>query len=308
MLALLTHCGSESGTTTGPSPDRSGSGNRAPFIKSAKLLNNPPILSEPAAVQIDAEDPEREAVSFRYQWYVNDAPLVGQTGATLEPSLFRRGRTVSVEIVPSDGNHEGQPYRTAAVPVGNTPPRVISVSLTPEVVHSGDRLLAQVDTFDLDHDLVDLHYRWFKNNMVVNESKDPFLDTKGFRARDVIVVEVTARDSSVTGNSLRSDPIALRNAPPKIISIPPGPAASDRFEYLVRAEDSDGDPLTYKLETGPRGMTIDEKSGYLTWPIPSDEHGTAHVKVGATDGQGGSAYQEFDLIFSVPAPLNPTGG
>jgi hypothetical protein len=307
VIAALTHCGSESGKTTGPSTDQSGSGNLPPVVKSAKILNDPLTLTDPIAIKIDAEDPEREAVSFRYQWYVNDALLVGQTGSTLPADLLRRGQTVSVEITPSDGSRKGQPYRTAAVLVGNTPPRVIRVSLTPQVAHSGDRLEVQVDAIDLDHDLVDLRYRWLKNNAVMKEGEEPFLDTKGLAMRDEIVVEVTAHDPISAGSSLRSDPVILGNSAPKIVSNPPAPETSDHFEYAVKAVDLDGDRLTYQLTTAPPGMTISEESGRINWQIPADQHGIFHVKVVAKDERGGIAYQEFDLNITAPVPAKPAG-
>lgn len=300
VIALLTHCGSESSKTTGPSTDQSTSGNRPPVVKSAKILNDPLTLTEAVAIKIDAEDPEREAVSFRYQWYVNDAPLAGQTGSTLPAELLRRGQAVSVEITPTDGSRKGQPYRTAAVSVGNTPPRVTRVSLTPQIAQSGDRLEVQVDASDMDHDLVDLSYRWLKNNAVVKEGGEPFLDTAGLAVRDEIVVEVTAHDPISTGSSLRSDPVILGNSAPKIVSNPPALGTSDHYEYAVKAVDLDGDRLSYQLEMAPPGMTISEESGRVKWQIPADQHGIFHVKVVVKDGQGGIAFQEFD--FTLPAP------
>lgn len=38
----------------------------------------------------------------------------------------------------------------------------------------------------------------------------------------------------------------------------------DRYEYFVRAVDSDGDRLTYLLESGPPGMTIGVQSKSLS--------------------------------------------
>jgi len=307
VIALLTHYGSESSTKTGPSTDQPVSGNLPPVVKSAKILNDPLTLTDSVAVKIDAEDSEREPVSFRYQWYVNDAPLTGQTGSTLPADLLRRGQTVSVEITPSDGSRNGQPYRTAAVLVGNTPPRVVRVSLTPQIAQSGDRLEVQVDASDPDHDLVYLRYRWLKNNAVVKEGEESFLDTAGLAVRDEIVVEVTAQDRISAGSSLRSDPVILGNSAPKIVSNPPALGTSDHYEYAVRAVDLDGDRLTYQLTTAPPGMTISEESGRINWQIPADQHGIFHVKVVAKDGQGGIAYQEFDLTLTAPVPAKAAG-
>ena len=280
-------------------------GNQPPVITSAKILTDPIPLTGPVAVQVDANDPEREAVSFQYQWYVDNVPLSKQTDATLPAELLRRGQMVMAEITPTDGTHKGQAYRTKSVVVGNTPPRVTAVSLVPQAVRPGDRIEAQVEAVDPDRDRVDLTYKWFRNEAVIKEGEEPFLDTTGLASRDQIVVEVTAHDPALTGNSLRSDPLVLGNSAPKIVSAPPAPGAADRFEYHVRAVDPDGDRLSYQLETAPPGMTIGEASGHIAWTIPPDQHGTFHVKIVAKDGRGGMASQEFDVTLTAGAPAKP---
>ncbi|HXV68349.1 MAG TPA: Ig domain-containing protein [Nitrospira sp.] len=296
--------------TGGSSPGASGSagplkGNQAPAITSARILNDPIPLTGPVAVQVEADDPEREAVSFQYQWYVDNVPLPKQTDATLPAEILRRGQTVMVEIVPTDGTHRGQPYRTKPILVGNTSPKIISISFTPLAVRPGDKIEAQVEAADPDHDRVDLTYKWFRNDAVIQEGEEPFLDTAGLASGDRIVVEVTAHDPAKSGSSLRSDALVLGNSAPTIVSSPPAPGAPDRFEYAVRAVDPDGDRLTYQLESAPPGMTISEASGQIAWSIPADQRGTFHVKVVARDGRGGMASQEFDLTLTAASSAKP---
>lgn len=276
--------------------------NGPPAITSAHILNSPLSLSSPVTVQIEAEDPEREAVSFSYQWYADGTALAGQTQPTLAPEALRRGQTVSVEIIPADGAQKGNAYRTASVVVGNSPPIVTGVSLTPKEVRPGERIEAQVEAMDPDHDRVELAYKWFRNQDSIKEGEEPFLETTGLSSRDQITVEVTARDPSVSGNSLRSDPLVLGNTGPEIRSNPPAPSEQNHYAYSVRAIDPDGDQLTYRLEAAPPGMTIDRQSGRIDWPLPAEQSGTFHVKVIAEDDRGGLAYQEFDLTLSVQTP------
>jgi len=273
----------------------------------AKFVHDPIPLSEPIAVQALAEDPDHDTVTYAYQWYVNGAPVTGQTNSTFPIELLRRGQMVSVEVTPFDGKQQGKAARTPATTVGNTPPHVAMVTLSPQAVQPGARLTAQVEAIDHDHDRVDLTYRWYKNDAILKEGEEPFLDTTGLAPRDQIVVEVTARDPQAVGNTLRSDSITLGNTPPTIVSTPPAPATPDHYEYVVRAMDSDGDPLLYELETAPTGMAIDHQSGYITWIIPPGNRGIFRVKVVAKDGRGGSAYQEFDLALGVALPGKSTG-
>lgn len=298
-------------TGSAPSASSSGppqaSGNRPPTIMFARFLHDPVSLIEPVAVQIYAEDPEREAVSFHYQWFVDGARLDGQTGPTLSSALLRRGQKVSVEIVPADGRQQGAPYRVGPVIVGNTPPAVARIAVDPPTAQPGVRLNAEVEANDPDRDRVDLSYRWFRNNVVVKEGGESFLDTSGFAVRDKVAVEVVPADAMAKGHAVRSSELILGNTPPMIASRPPLPATPERFEYHVRATDADGDRVTYSLETHPAGMVIDEASGLIVWSIPVGQQGTFHVKVVAQDGQGGAAYQEFDLTLSTQPAGNSPG-
>ena len=65
--------------------------------------------------------------------------------------------------------------------------------------------------------------------------------------------------------------------------------------YSVQAIDDDKDSLKYLLEAAPSGMTIDPASGMISWQVAPDVKGTHRVRILVQDGQGGSAYQDFDL-------------
>jgi hypothetical protein len=304
-LFLLASC---KGEPTG-NPSGALSNNKPPAIIAARILGDLPSLAKPIAVQVEAEDPEREAVSFHYQWFVDDAPIAGQINATLPQELLRRGQRVSVEIVPIDtGGQKGIPYRTAAVVIGNTPPFITRVALLPREIKAGEKVEVEMEADDADHDQVTLTYRWFKNDAVVKEGVEPFLDTQGFLPGDAIAVEVTPSDVGGTGPAVKSSRMVLGNSLPRIVSSPPAALAqSDRYEYLVQAIDSDGDHLRYSLASGPPGMTIGERSGLVEWPIPANLIGSFHVKIQARDTHDGAAVQEFDLTLSASAPQKPAG-
>lgn len=305
-MALCSACTGGEGTEA-TAPATRASGNQPPVVTTAVIINTPFSQAAPAAVQIQSEDPEREAISFHYQWYVDNAPIAGQTNATLPPEFFRRGQTVFVEIIPTDGSNKGQPYRTAGVVVGNASPRVTAVSLMPQTARAGDRLEAQVEASDPDHDRVDLTYKWYRNDTVIKEGEDSFLDTIGFAAPDRFAVEVRASDPAGSGHSSKSEPLALGNSGPTIVSTPPTAAVQDRFDYSVQARDPDGDQLTYHLEMAPPGMVIGSESGHIGWQIPTGQQGTFHVKVVAKDEHGGLATQEFDLTLTQKTPSAPPG-
>jgi hypothetical protein len=304
-LFVLAACTKEPAPTSETVPPTLG--NRPPVIHSVTFLHDPVPLTKPISVQVVAEDPEREAVSFQYQWYVDNVPLNGQTNPTLPTDLLRRGQMVSVEIVPADGTQKGKAFRSPSVAVANTPPHVTSVTLRPLTVQPGERVEALAETSDPDHDRTDLTYRWFRNTAMIKEGAEPYLDTSGFAPRDQIAVEVTPHDPQESGISLRSTSLILGNRFPKIVSVPPAGISGAQYDYQVSAVDPDGDRITYQLESAPPGMMINQQSGHLAWPIPSNQTGTFHVKVLAKDEQGAAAFQEFDLTLTTPSS-QPAGG
>ena len=115
------------------------------------------------------------------------------------------------------------------------------------------------------------------------------------------MVEVTARDHEAFASPVRSVPIVLGNSPPRIISSPAALTNKERYEYLVQSKDVDGDTLTYGLETAPPGMSIDKITGQVTWYVTPGLAGTHRVKVLVEDGQGGMAWQEFEVVIPSDA-------
>jgi hypothetical protein len=76
----------------------------------------------------------------------------------------------------------------------------------------------------------------------------------------------------------------------------------------VQADDPDGDALLYGLETAPPGMAIDATSGLVSWTVSSELAGTHRVKISVEDGQGGVAWQEFEISIPLAsgASSNPS--
>jgi hypothetical protein len=299
------------GCTKEPSPAPEGisspvlAGNHLPVVHEATVLPVPLILDGLISVQIHADDPDRDPVTFHYQWVVNGHLLEDQTGPLLLARLLKQGDKVSVEIFPDDGKARGAVYRTPVSTVVNTPPIISSLSVSPEPGIPGDKLEARAEATDPDADPIDLSFRWWRNGAVVKEGDDPTLDTSGFLVKDMVLVEVTPRDRKAAGKAVKSGPLFASNGPPAITSTPSVPTAGTQFEYMVKAVDPEGDPVSYRLETAPPGMVIDEETGHIHWPLPAGQQGTFHVKVVALDGQGGTAHQEFDLTLPAPAPAKP---
>jgi hypothetical protein len=276
-------------------------GNRPPIIRSARIVPATVQLNRPVTVEIDSEDADGDSVTYRYEWLANGQSISGQTGGSLVPKMLKRSDVLAAVVTPMDGKTDGRPFKTPEVSIANTPPEVLQVQLDPPDPHAGDRLHVVVQATDLDRDAVEFTYRWARNGRVVQEGDAADLDTAGFARGDAIVVEITPSDSADKGASRAAEPIILGNNPPKITSVPAGMIAGGLYEYVVTASDPDNDPLTYTLQTAPPGMRIDDTSGRIQWQITAKMRGPYHVRVGVEDGQGGRAFQEFDLSPTPPS-------
>lgn len=273
--------------------------NHPPTVRLVTIVPTPVTLAGPITAHVAADDPDGTEPTKRFQWIVNGIPLLGATGFELKPDYVKRGDQVALEVIASDGQTDSIPYRTEPVTVVNTPPLVARVAIEADVPERSNRVLAKVDAVDPDRDEIHYTYRWWRNDKQVKEGEENVLDTTGFGRKDVVAVEVIARDQETAALPTRSAPIVLGNSPPQIVSNPAALTDRERYEYMVQAKDVDGDIVTYGLETAPPGMMIDKVTGQVTWHVTQGLAGTHRVKVMADDGQGGTAWQEFEI--SIPS-------
>ncbi len=300
LVTILAGCSSESNQSGAtPGSGASQSGNPPPVIQQAAVFPTPLILSGPVAVQIEADNTGRNPLTFRYQWLINGYRVDGETHPTLSPARLKLGDKVEVEIIAVDGQTSGKPYRTEPAIVGNTPPEVVKVSIEST---GSDRstMHALAEGVDVDQDAIHYAYRWWRNGTLVVGGDTATLNTGAFSRDDSITVEVIPRDAGGAGKSKLSEPVALGNNAPKITSHPPSKFDKGVFVYNVQAIDDDKDSLKYLLEAAPSGMTIDPVTGMISWQVASDVKGTHRVRILVQDGQGGSAFQDFDLSPGTP--------
>ena len=298
-LLLISGCSSGEGNEI---PARtSAESNHPPVVRSATIVPSPLTLATAPTVRVEAQDLDLNTLGFRYRWLVNGQVLAGQTKEALPPELLKRGDQVAVEVIPFDGSVDGAPFMTQPVVVGNTPPIVSHITVDFDHAVRGRQLLAEVAVHDPDHDAITLAYRWRKNDQVLKEGESNRLDLDGMTARDTIQLDVIAADGMSDEPTFATERFTLSNSMPTIVSRPPSAPDGKRYVYQVQATDEDGDPIAYALDVAPPGMTIDSKTGQISW-IPSPEaQGVFSVRVVAKDSQGGFASQEFELSLAKPA-------
>lgn len=171
------------------------------------------------------------------------------------------------------------------------PPKVSEVTLEFDPLEKGGGLRAAVKAIDPEGDEVTFEYIWTKNfREEIDFSGNPL--PREYLARgDVIEVEVIPFDREGEGEGKKSPRLGIENFPPRITSDPEASVSGTTFSYQVRAEDPDGDLVSFSLRKAPPGMEIDEKSGLVRWDSP--QPGKHEVEVVVKDSQGGEAAQQF---------------
>ena len=268
-------------------------GNRPPRIIRAEIVPSSPDLQSALKAEFEAEDADRDPVTFRYRWLVNrkevsDQPILPLAG-------FRQGDLVSLEIIPADEKAAGALFETPSVKIGNNPPVITGIQLLPREPKPGESIQVEVTGMDKDDDSIRYRYEWRINGQTVPGADMATLDGSLVHSADQIVVIVIPSDSFSEGTPKAGPPLTVVNQPPKITSLPSGGIQNNKYSYQVIAQDPDADPLQYLLVSGPPGMTLDVSSGLLDWTAEALRENKFQVTIEVNDAKGGKSIQQFSL-------------
>ncbi|MFH1465247.1 MAG: hypothetical protein ABIO70_12750 [Pseudomonadota bacterium] len=174
----------------------------------------------------------------------------------------------------------------------NRAPVILGIDVQPSAPKTGDDLVATVETVDADDDYVRVELFWSVNGEELPGRTDTTLSHDHFAKGDQIRLRVEADDRGSTTEGHTST-FVVRNTPPEITNKPGSLRKVEGF--AITAADVDDDPLTFRLQGEPAGMTIDGH-GVLHYRGSEEEKGGDYqVQVVVEDGSGGSARWGFGL-------------
>lgn len=291
MTGLLFSCGKSS------DPASKSKTNAPPVITAVNILPEKPTQGSELSSSVQSQDPDRDPVTFSFQWMKNDQEMVGETKNSLSSKTFKKGDLIRVRVTPSDGKVNGNPFLSAPARILNSPPVIQEVWIEPKVAYVTDRLKANLKSFDQDGDFIYYTYQWEKNGVVLNEEREEILEKGQFKKGDSVVLIVTPDDREISGTPKRSETLILSNSPPVILSSPPTSVEKTTYIYQVRADDPDNDPITYTLKSGPKGMEMDKKTGLIRWGIQKEDRGNHSVEIEISDEAGAKCIQRYTLTI-----------
>jgi len=233
------------------------------------------------------------------------------TGMTLHPTLGTIvWQPTSSQIgfhqfvVKVDDGHGGVAVErfTVEVIAPNIPP--VITSSPPSIAVVDLPLVYQVLAQDAEGDRISFRLENEPAGMVIDADTGRLTWTPAVDQLDVHTLTVVASDArgGVTTQAMTIEVVATApNNPPVITSQPRLRArAGQPYAYAVEAADPNGDPLSYHLDAGPDGMTIDP-SGVVRWQPAAELLGTQHpVSIRVDDGRGGSAVRSFGITVISP--------
>ena len=128
-------------------------------------------------------------------------------------------------------------------------------------------------------------------------------------------VVTTGAGETVTGldfGAVRRLTPAVNRDPVLTATVPASVIAGQTFGFVPAAADADGDPLTFDLPVGPRGMAVDQFTGRVVWVPTADQVGPAEGLLRVRDGRGGVALLPFAVTVvgaNTPPAITsaPTG-
>ncbi|HZR47100.1 MAG TPA: hypothetical protein VFA47_10370, partial [Candidatus Manganitrophaceae bacterium] len=91
-------------------------------IVRAEIVPPFPDLQSALKVELQADGADRDPVTFRYRWLVNQREVGSQPILTF--AGFHQGDMVSVEVTPLTEKATGASFRSPEVKIGNNPPAV----------------------------------------------------------------------------------------------------------------------------------------------------------------------------------------
>ena len=269
------------------------------FKITVRRHDNPPVFTS---------DPPLVAPAGRPYWYVlgvndsdNDSIVFGlekcPEGMTVDSVTGRidwlpmvRG-TYPVVATASDGRETARQHFNITVP--DVPPQITSTP--PSTVILGAQLNYTVTAVDEEGDPMKCQF-W-------TNARNTTFDPLGWRLTWRPVEAGSFNFSFVVSDGFLKTyqnftmEVIRPNRAPGFTSSPAARAAEDtHYLYDANAIDDDNDTLSYVLLVWPTGMSVDASSGLLNW-TPA-EAGEYSVLLSVRDGNGGEAWQQFNITVS----------
>jgi hypothetical protein len=265
-------------------------------------------------------DPDGDTITYFYEWYKNGILQSDETTVTtaltdtVSSTKTAKGEVWKCVVTPYDGTVNGTSAQDQ-VTIGNSPPSIEGVDITPDPAYTDDTLTATPYGWsDADGDPEGYTYQWQKWNGAswqdISGETSNTLGPDNFVKGDQIKIICTPFDGEDYGAS-KEDTITISNSPPSapvVDVIPDFPVTTDDLVCIIvtPSVDPDGDTVTYTYEWYKNGVLQPE---YTTNTVPANAttFGDVWKCVVTPHGSDGPPDSDEVTIGNSPPVLVPIG-
>ena len=162
-----------------------------------------------------------------------------------------------------------------------------------ESVNNEDKLTVIVPGKDGDKEKTKYRYEWFINNELTTCSTNTI---SGFKKGDKISVRITPSEGDKVGQP-KVLSVEIANVSPKVVENKSTSFDGRLFSYQVKAVDPSGGLLTYSLMDPPKDMSIDSRTGLISWQVRPEDYGQHDLKVKISSNNGAETI--YPLKFDI---------
>lgn len=280
------------------------------FTIDVRAVNSPPAIVSVPVVQaspnrlyvyaVRAVDSESDPLQFQLSAAPSGMSIDPKTGLVRWTPTDGQVGEHAVRIVVEDGQGgiDSQAYViTVALQAVNRPPVITSTPVYKAV--TGRPYQYQVVASDPDGDLLQFMLDQKPAGAEIDQSTGLITWTPNAAQEADHVMTVVATDPA-GGRGIQTFLLTVRpNRAPRIAQPPAQSIMAGRtYRYDLHADDPEGDPITWSLDSGPASMSIDA-DGRIAWkPIATDVGGYV-IDVSARDSYGATDSRSFNLAVTA---------
>lgn len=288
--------------------DQGGAVSEQSFQISVAASNEVPVItSEPLAsgyvgsayrYQVGASDADGDALTYS----LGEAPdgvAINNTGNLSwipEPDQTGEHR-IQVNVTDERGATARQAF-TVAVSATNQAP--VIESIPPQGARVEQPYQYDAEATDPDGDALTYSLLQAPSGMMIDSGTGNVEWTPAESQEGSATVQLAVADGRGGQQAQTFDIQVLKdNTAPTIVSAPTTVTEPEtEYVYQPSANDPDGDPLTFSLQTAPSGMSVDQSSGRISWTPSEEQSGEHAVALSVADSEGASNTQFFNLVVT----------
>jgi hypothetical protein len=259
------HDGVSEGTTVG-SDNQIIIANSPPTAENAYITPDSPSTESDLTANYDYSDLDSDLEAGTEIYWYRDGELEPElnNSFTVSSSYTQRGQVWNFLVKPSDGTNFGDDVISDSITIKNSPPYAIDLTISPNPPLGDHDLTASFTYMDEDGDSQEAYkITWYQSIIpLVNGSK---VESEHTLKHELWYFVLRVFDGEDWSENLTSHTVVVQNSQPVINSFEPTSMQlsineTESFDFLVDAEDPDGDLLLYKWKLNR--ATVEDDGDY----------------------------------------------